>query len=158
MLLNPSAATNGREVLSKPMKRQRDVPDGLSPQLESMSLAQLLTRRHEDWLPRQAKESTKQNYWSDARIHSIPILGAKRLSALPSLDVDRFLAARARHGCAARGGVRHRLYRSPQTVRRQTTHTARAAHRSQDQQTEGGHHHDTMIHEELCLKRADTRR
>jgi integrase len=100
------SAKSRREVVSKLTKLQRDISDGLSPQLESISLAQLLTRWHEDVLPRQVKESAQQNYWSVARIHLIPILGAKKLSALTTLDVDGLLAAKARQGCA------------PSTVRR----------------------------------------
>jgi integrase len=57
-------------------------------------------------LPRQVKESAQQNYWSVARIHLIPILGAKKLSALTTLDVDSLLTTKARQGCA------------PSTVRR----------------------------------------
>jgi integrase len=100
------SAKSRREVVSKLTKLQRDISDGLSPQLESISLAQLLSRWHEDVLPRQVKESAQQHYWSIARVHLIPILGAKKLSALTTLDVDSLLAAKARQGC------------SPSTVRR----------------------------------------
>jgi integrase len=100
------SAKSRREVVSKLTKLQRDISDGLSPHLESISLAQLLTRWHEDVLPRQVRESARQHYWSIARIHLIPILGAKKLSALTTLDVDGLLAVKARQGCA------------PSTVRR----------------------------------------
>jgi integrase len=56
------SAKSRREVVSKLTKLLRDISDGLSPQLESISLAQLLTRWHEDVLPRQVKESAQQNY------------------------------------------------------------------------------------------------
>ncbi|HEY1825253.1 MAG TPA: tyrosine-type recombinase/integrase, partial [Acidimicrobiales bacterium] len=100
------SAKSRREVVSKLTKLQRDISDGLSPQLESISLARLLTRWHEDILPRQVQESAQKNYWSIARIHLIPMLGSKKLSALTTLDVDTLLAAKARQGC------------SPSTVRR----------------------------------------
>ena len=45
------SAKSRREVVSKLTKLQRDISDGLSPQLESISLAQLLTRWHEEVLP-----------------------------------------------------------------------------------------------------------
>jgi integrase len=100
------SAKSRREVVSKLTKLQRDISDGLSPRLESITLAQLLTRWHEDVLPRQVRESAQQHYWCVARVHLIPILGAKKLSALTTLDVDGLLAAKARQGC------------SPSTVRR----------------------------------------
>jgi integrase len=100
------SAKSRREVVSKLTKLQRDISDGLSPQLESITLSQLLTRWHEDVLPRQVRESAQQHYSCVARVHLIPILGAKKLSALTTLDVDRLLTAKARQGC------------SPSTVRR----------------------------------------
>ncbi len=100
------SAKSRREAVSKLTKFQRDISDGLSPQLDSITLAQLLTRWYEDVLPRQVRESAQQHYWCIARVHLIPILGAKKLSALTTLDVDGLLAAKARQGC------------SPSTVRR----------------------------------------
>ena len=94
------SASSRREVVAKLSRLQRDLIDGLSPLLESITLTQLLVRWHEDVLPRQVKESAQSNYWSVARIHLMPLLGTKKLSALTTLDVDGLLAAKARAGCS----------------------------------------------------------
>jgi integrase len=100
------SAKSRREVVTKLAKLQGDIVDGLSPHLEAITLNQLITRWHEDVLPRQVRESALKNYWSVARVHIFPILGSKKLAALTTLDVDRLLAVKDRQGC------------SPSTVRR----------------------------------------
>jgi hypothetical protein len=51
-----------------------------------------------------------------------------------------------------------RLRRAPRTLRPPGTRTAGAAHRGVDQRAEGGHRNDTVIPEEICLRKVDTRR
>ena len=51
-----------------------------------------------------------------------------------------------------------RLRHPSRTVRPQATPAAGAAHRRVDQRAQGGPRHDTVIPEEICLERVDTRR
>lgn len=100
------SAVTRRETVEKLRQLQRDLNDGLIATDGSITLAQLVTRWHEDILSHQVDESTASNYICIARNHILPTLGNRKLDDLTPVQIDQLLARKLAGGLA------------PSTVRR----------------------------------------
>lgn len=70
---------------------QRQIDDGLLPKDGLITLSSLFERWAEDVMRHQVEASTLHNYMCIARIHILPTLGHKKLTALNVNDVDGLL-------------------------------------------------------------------
>ena len=92
------SAKTRAEVVRKLKKLQRDLDDGLPVPDTKMTVAQLLTNRHDDVLRHQVVPSTVVSYWTVAKHHIIPTPGSKKLVDLTTADVDRLLSVKLDSG------------------------------------------------------------
>lgn len=100
-----SAKTRG-EVVQKMRDLQRQIDDGLPAPDNTLTVAQLLTRWHDDVLRHQVAPNAASNYKGIADNHIVPTLGRKKIVNLTPSEVDRLLSEKLDSGL------------SPSTVRR----------------------------------------
>ncbi len=86
------------EAVRKLKNLQRQLDDGLPAPDTKLTVAQLLTRWHDDVLRYQVAPSAALNYKAVAGRHIIPTLGSKKVVALTSADIDRLLSAKLGSG------------------------------------------------------------
>lgn len=92
------SAKTRSEVVRKLKALQRQLDDGLPAPDTKMTVAQLLTRWHDDVLRHQVAPSAVVSYWTVAKHHIIPALGSKKLVNLNTADIDRLLSAKLDSG------------------------------------------------------------
>ena len=90
------------EAVRKLKKLQRQLDDGLPAPDTTLTVAQLLTRWHNDVLRHQVAPSAALNYKAVADRHIVPTLGSKKVVALSSADIDRLLSAKIDSGLSGR--------------------------------------------------------
>ncbi len=102
--------TTRTEVAQKLTKVLRDRDRGLEPIAEPArtTLKDWLEHWLEDVVKRSKRPNTYLNYEQSVRVHILPRLGSKRLSALRRRDIDTWITDRERSGLGAR--TIHRLW------------------------------------------------
>lgn len=88
------SARTRSEAVARLRALQRQVDDGLPLPDAQLTVAQLLSRWHDDVLRHQVSPSTASNYKSVFDHHLVPALGRKKVVALAPADVDALLSAK----------------------------------------------------------------